>query len=93
MKAKSSLVQKCKEKLLNLKNSYDAILSPHQEIHSKIHNQRIQTLLPEIEKALKRIEEGTYGLCEISGKRIEEKRLLAIPWTRVSIKTLESKSS
>jgi len=38
-------------------------------------------LLREIDKALDRIEEGTYGYCEVCGKPIEEKRLEAVPWT------------
>lgn len=32
--------------------------------------------------ALKKIEEGTYGVCEIDGKPIEEKRLQANPAAR-----------
>lgn len=34
-----------------------------------------------IEDALKRIDEGTYGRCEIDDKPIPEDRLRAIPWT------------
>lgn len=41
--------------------------------------------LYEIEAALKRIEEGTYGVCELTGKAIPWERLEAIPWTRFSI--------
>jgi RNA polymerase-binding transcription factor DksA len=43
-----------------------------------------QTVLFEIEQALKRIEAGTYGICEATGKAIENERLKAIPWTRFS---------
>jgi RNA polymerase-binding transcription factor DksA len=32
--------------------------------------------------ALKKINEGTYGICEISGKPIEEDRLMANPAAR-----------
>jgi RNA polymerase-binding protein DksA len=39
-------------------------------------------LLAEIEAALRRIEAGTYGTCELSGRRIPAARLRAIPWTR-----------
>jgi len=35
-----------------------------------------------IERALARIEEGTYGICEVSGERIEEDRLDANPSAR-----------
>jgi RNA polymerase-binding protein DksA len=37
-------------------------------------------VLAEIEGALKRIEEGTYGVCVNCGKPITEERLAAIPW-------------
>jgi len=33
-----------------------------------------------IDEALKRIEEGTYGTCVVSGKPIQKERLRAIPW-------------
>lgn len=39
-----------------------------------------QALLTEVQRALKRIEEGTYGRCVDCGKPIPEKRLEAIPW-------------
>ncbi|WP_180538278.1 TraR/DksA family transcriptional regulator [Nevskia soli] len=38
--------------------------------------------LEEIQDALKRIDAGTYGVCEICGKPIEPARLEAVPWTR-----------
>ncbi len=37
-----------------------------------------------IEEALNRIRNGTYGVCELTGKRINVERLEAIPWTRFS---------
>lgn len=42
-------------------------------------------LIKEIEDALKRITEGTYGLCELTGKPIKLERLEEIPWARHSI--------
>ncbi|HEV8459779.1 MAG TPA: TraR/DksA C4-type zinc finger protein [Gaiellaceae bacterium] len=44
-----------------------------------------QQTVSEIDAALLRIEEGTYGVCEICGKPIGEERLAAIPWTRFCI--------
>ena len=41
--------------------------------------------LAEIEAALQRIDEGTYGTCEVCGKPIGAERLSAIPWTRLCI--------
>ncbi len=40
---------------------------------------REQKLLKKIDKALKKIEEGTYGICEMCGGEIDEKRLKARP--------------
>jgi DnaK suppressor protein len=39
-----------------------------------------QALLTEVQEALKRIEQGTYGKCVECGRPIPEKRLEAIPW-------------
>ena len=43
-----------------------------------------QDALFEIEEALNRIRDGSYGTCELTGKLIEPARLEAIPWTRFS---------
>ena len=44
-----------------------------------------QDALYEIEEALKRVENGTYGKCEMSGKPIAHPRLEAIPFTRYTV--------
>ena len=46
---------------------------------------QIQERLPEIERALAKINQGTYGICEKTGEFIGYKRLKAIPWARYSI--------
>jgi RNA polymerase-binding transcription factor DksA len=38
--------------------------------------------IAEVEAALQRIRNGTYGVCEATGKPISPDRLRAIPWTR-----------
>ncbi len=43
-----------------------------------------QDAVYQIESALDRIRNGTYGICELTGKPIEPGRLEAIPWTRFS---------
>ena len=43
-------------------------------------------LLVEIEDALARIEEGTYGVCEGNDEPIPKARLEAIPWARFCVK-------
>ena len=44
-----------------------------------------QDALYEIEEALKRIEVGTYGVCEMSNKAIPHARLEAIPFARFTV--------
>ena len=54
-------------------------------------NQRdkLMAKIKEIDEALARMENGTYGICEETGENIEEKRLVAIPWTRLSLEGAE----
>lgn len=42
-------------------------------------------LLHEIDDALQRIDEGTYGICEGTGKPIRKARLEAQPWARYCV--------
>jgi DnaK suppressor protein len=44
-----------------------------------------QDALYEIDQALKRIDVGTYGVCEMSGKSIPRARLEAIPFARFTV--------
>lgn len=44
-----------------------------------------QDALYEIEEALQRIKKRTYGICEMSGKRIPIARLEAIPFARLTV--------
>jgi DnaK suppressor protein len=62
-----------------------------QEILSM--NDRLRAQLVEIENALGRIENGSYGFCEETEEAIEAERLLAIPWTRLSIEGAEIRES
>lgn len=51
-----------------------------------------QEALSEVEAAIKRIKDGTYGICENTQKPIAKERLLAVPFTRYSAeaqKTIE----
>lgn len=49
-----------------------------------------QDALNEIEEAIRRLESGTYGICEISGKPIPHVRLEAIPFTRYTVEVQAS---
>lgn len=44
-----------------------------------------QQTLDEIDAALQRLDDGTYGTCEICGKPIGSDRLRALPWARLCI--------
>ncbi len=44
-----------------------------------IMQENTQELLKQVENALRRMDEGTYGLSEVSGKEIPQDRLEALP--------------
>jgi DnaK suppressor protein len=41
---------------------------------------RLQSTLAEVERALEKLDEGTYGRCDVCGELIAEGRLEALPW-------------
>ena len=53
------------------------------------NQERMRTQLMEIEFALSRIQQGSFGVCEETGEAIETERLLAIPYTKLSIEGAE----
>ncbi len=56
-------------------------------------HERLRAQLMEIESALARIEQGSFGVCEETEELIEVERLRAIPWTRLSIEGAEIRES
>jgi DnaK suppressor protein len=44
-----------------------------------------QQTLEDVKAALRRIEDGSFGTCEVCGKPIGAERLAAIPWARLCI--------
>ena len=44
--------------------------------------ERESQMVADIDQALLRIEEGTYGICQRCGKEIDERRLEAVPTAR-----------
>jgi len=77
---------------LNDKNSGDEIdqtVAQLSEHHFLINQERLREQLYEIELALARIETGRFGVCEETEEIIEADRLLAIPYTRLSIEGAE----
>ncbi len=55
---------------------------------------RDEKYLKQIDEALERIENGTYGICRETGKLISKERLKAVPTTTISVeaKLAEKKS-
>jgi RNA polymerase-binding protein DksA len=52
----------------------------------------IRDLLEKIGKALVRLDDGTYGICERCGKPIEKARLKALPYANLCIKDKQAES-
>ena len=48
------------------------------------------SILRDLDAALQRIQDGTYGVCEAAGERIPRGRLRALPWTRYCIECARS---
>lgn len=48
--------------------------------------------LVDIDLALKKLESGTYGLCQKCGEQIEAARLEAIPTAKICIKCAQTKN-
>ena len=44
--------------------------------------EQVDAELADVEHALQRLDDGTYGTCEVDGKPIPEERLEALPATR-----------
>jgi DnaK suppressor protein len=51
--------------------------------------ERTKKYVNQINEALERIENGTYGICEATGKPIDKGRLDAVPHTRYSMEAKE----
>ena len=54
--------------------------------------QNVRDLLHKIDAALKRIEDGTYGICDRCGRPIEKTRIKALPYVDLCIKDAQAQS-
>ena len=52
----------------------------------------IRDLLAKIDRALKRMDAGTYGICDRCGKPIEKARVKALPYVDLCIKDAQAQS-
>jgi len=70
------------------------------DIASQLNDEALSSVLTEneidtlrqIEFALEKIENGSYGICEGTKKKIPIARLKAIPWTRYTVEYAEQLS-
>ncbi len=106
-KIREELLRKRAEILKNLSNHNDEELNEKSGVEDtadtvtseldretlyKLSQAEKETLFL-IDLALKKIESGTYGVCEECGEPIGEKRLEAIPWVRLCIKCSENEET
>lgn len=52
----------------------------------------VRDLMSKIDRALKRIDEGTYGLCAICGRPIAKDRIKALPYADLCIRDAQAQS-
>ena len=68
--------------------------SGNNEVHIQLKlKQTDAKILQAIEDALRRIDQGTFGVCRDCGEPIADARLQAIPWTRSCRECKEKQSS
>ncbi|MEA2203797.1 MAG: hypothetical protein QOE77_573 [Blastocatellia bacterium] len=63
----------------------DVVDKSQQDVNQELALQlgeRASKMIAEIDQALQRIDDGTYGTCERCGKEISERRLEAVPTAR-----------
>jgi DnaK suppressor protein len=99
LQVKAELLNRVRETSSNLSfderggDEADQTVRVLAEVEALTMNERLRSQLLEIEQALARMENGTYGICEETEEAIEQDRLRAIPWTRLSIEGAEIRES
>jgi DnaK suppressor protein len=64
---------------------YDHATSDRARELSLMLTDRERQKLVQIEEALKKIDEGSYGICESCGDEIDEERLIAMPFAKLCL--------
>lgn len=62
-----------------------------EKLHLMIARQ--QKYIGYLDRALERIENGTYGICRVTGEPISKERLEAVPHTEISIEAKRQEKS
>lgn len=93
---RKELIEKCELKLLRLKHKYTRLFELKAPLYREgvclntqafakgnSNNSEKLKLVTEVLLALRRIKEGTFGICEVTGREIDREKLLNKPWTRI----------
>ncbi|MBI5887050.1 MAG: TraR/DksA family transcriptional regulator [Deltaproteobacteria bacterium] len=91
--AKAKILQEVSQKMrtesdvlkFEIGDIYDIASNERERELSLMFGDRDREKLAEIEDALERIRENTYGECEECGEPVAENRLRALPFTRVCV--------
>src|SRR5580658_3132899 len=70
-------------------DSGDLSQQSHEEWLFLNRNNLEKTLLREVEEALARVKDGTYGICAECEEPISPKRLQALPWAKFCVRCQE----
>ena len=73
----------------NVGDFYDHASEDRQRELALTLSNRERNKLHQIDDAIKRIESGEYGFCEVTGEKIGEDRLIAMPFTKLSVEAQE----
>lgn len=86
-----------REKIKSLKTNHADILDRSlyaMDLEQEIRTyERYSQVLRQIDEALERISDGSFGYCEFTGKPIGLDRLEALPFANLSIEALEEMES
>jgi DnaK suppressor protein len=74
-------VRETSERSADEMDEAEASIMQHEALGRAAHD---QSHLADIERALQKIDAGTYGVSEFSGEPIGYARLEAVPWARLS---------
>lgn len=89
---KRSLLEEAKETMVEMTDDEEAFPDPNDRATLESDRNRLlrirdreRKLISKIDKALERVEDGTFGVCEECGEDISEGRLKARPVTTLCI--------
>lgn len=93
LKHKEQIVENFRAFAEETRNDGQNLVSEEGDLAQKYTDQKLNISLREkdmrtmreIDIALRKIEDGTYGYCEESGEPIEKKRLEKRPWAKLSL--------